>query len=35
LDYEAGAGGLFVARSEIPGRPEHFYHDARKRTREE
>jgi sugar lactone lactonase YvrE len=28
-DLEAGAGGLFVARSEIPGRPEHFYHDRR------
>ncbi len=26
-DFEAGAGGLFVARSEIPGLPERFYHD--------
>ena len=31
-DLEAGAGGLFVARSEIPGRPEHFYHDKRERS---
>lgn len=32
-DFEAGAGGLFVARSEIPGLPEHFYHDMQEPVR--
>jgi sugar lactone lactonase YvrE len=26
-DFEAGAGGIFMAKSEIPGLPEHFYKD--------
>ncbi len=30
-DFNAGAGGLYVARSEIPGLPAHFFHDTQER----